>query len=209
MSRVATTDDDKFGNRHKFFTACGSAIQAFEAPPGPNTAASEVATNHRDGHTSVKPHRDAAHRSPSYPTSPKPCSLFNPSDPPPSTHVNLSYPIELKGTTHLAPEVENSQSRIQAWLSLPESYTYAPQGMRREHNISAIELERICARVRRPAHHCAYEDEVIDATVQDGVYTNQAKPRLTLAQRPRLGWLEEELIGIGCWVQDGEFVADV
>jgi hypothetical protein len=81
--------------------------------------------------------------------------------------------------------------------------------MRREHNISAIELERICARARRPAHHCAYEDEVIDATVQDGVYTNQAKLRLALVQRPRLDWLEEELIGIGCWVQDGEFVADV
>lgn len=81
--------------------------------------------------------------------------------------------------------------------------------MRREHNISAIELEQICARVRRPAHHCVYEGEVVDAIVQDGVYTNQAKLRLTLAQRPRLDWLEEELIGIGRWVQDGEFVAGV
>ena len=206
---MATTDDDKFGNHRKFFTACGSAIQAFEAPPGPNTTASEVASNHRDGYVSVTRHQDAAHRSPSHSTSPKVRSLFNPSDPPPSTHVNVSCPIELKGTTHPAPGVENSQSRIQTWLSLSESHIYAPQSVRREHNISAIELERICARVRRPAHHCACEDEVADAIVQDGVYTNQAKPRLTLAQRPRLDWLEEELIGIGRWVQDGEFVAGV
>jgi hypothetical protein len=81
--------------------------------------------------------------------------------------------------------------------------------MRREHNTSAIELERICARVRGPAHHCAYEEEVVHAIVQDGVYTNQAKPRLTLAQRPRLDQLEEELMGIGHWVQDGEFVAGI
>lgn len=81
--------------------------------------------------------------------------------------------------------------------------------MRREHNISTIELERICARLRRPAHHCACEDEVVDAIVQDGVYANQAKLRLTLAQRLRLDWLEEELTGIGRWVQDDEFVAGI
>ena len=199
---MAPTDDDKFENHRKFFTACGSAIQAFEAPPEPNTTASEVATNHHDGHASVTNHKDAAHRSPSHSTSPKPRSLFNPLDPPLSTHTNVSCPIELKGTTHPAPGVENSQSRIQTWLSLSESHTYAPQGMRREHNISAIELERICARVRGPAHHCAY-------IVQDGVYTNQTKLRLTLAQRPRLDRLEEELMGIGHWVQDGEFVAGI
>jgi hypothetical protein len=202
MSRMAPTDDDKFENHRKFFTACGSAIQAFEAPPEPNTTASEVATNHHDGHASVTNHKDAAHRSPSHSTSPKPRSLFNPLDPPLSTHTNVSCPIELKGTTHPAPGVENSQSRIQTWLSLPESHTYAPQGMRREHNVSTIELERICARVQGLTHHCVHEEEVVDAAVQDGVYTNQEKLRLALPQRQRPDRLEEDLMGIGHWVQD-------